>query len=62
LRPPILLSCPLKERGRYNSHNTMGTIPTITFQLYFLLRSCGTHLSYGYWRRYIGVLLQQLPQ
>jgi hypothetical protein len=31
-----------------------GTIPTTTFQSYFLLYSCEIHLSYVYWRRYIG--------
>ena len=58
--PPIFPSSLLKERGRYNSPNTMETIPTTTFQPYFLLHICGTHLSYGYWGRYIGVLLQHL--
>jgi hypothetical protein len=48
LCPPIFSSSHLKERGRYNSPNTMGTIPTTTFQPYFLLHSYGTHLSYGY--------------
>ena len=51
-----------QRKGRYNSPNTMGIIPTTTFQSYFLLHFCGTCLLYGYWRRYIGVLLQQLPQ
>ena len=31
-----------------------GTIPTTTFQSYFLLYSYKTHLSYRYWGRYIG--------
>jgi hypothetical protein len=29
-------------------------IPTTIFQSCFLLQSCETHLSYGYWGRYIG--------
>ena len=61
LWPPIFPPSLLKER-RYNSSNTMGTIRTITFQPYFLLYFCRTNLSYGYWTRYIEVLLQQLSQ
>jgi hypothetical protein len=39
----------------------METIPTTTFQPYFLLHSCRTHLPYVYWGRYIGGIAAATP-
>jgi hypothetical protein len=41
--------------------NSMVTILTTTFQLFFLLHAYMTHLLYEYWRRYIGYCCSNSP-